>query len=124
MRLKDALKEWDSLDMDEGMEPETTLVKAARRQEALHKAIDCKSHGGQMREMNEVNPNKKMRRFLVQFMPTVHDDIKDTAATLGLSVPELVRIAVGHWSVCEDGEAAFRKMLIGRLSESVPDPHK
>ena len=42
MRLGDAIREWDSLDMDEGMEPETTLVKAARRQEALHKAIDTK----------------------------------------------------------------------------------
>ena len=42
MRLEAAIREWDSLDMDEGMEPETTLVKAARRQEALHKAIDPK----------------------------------------------------------------------------------
>ena len=30
MRLEDAIKEWDGLDMDEGMEPEATLIKAAR----------------------------------------------------------------------------------------------
>lgn len=29
--LQDALKEWDSLDMDEGMEPDATIVKWARR---------------------------------------------------------------------------------------------
>ena len=68
-----------------------------------------------MSKENKMNPNKKMRRFLVQLPPTVHDEIKDTAAAMGLSVPELVRIAVGHWSVCEDGEAAFRQMLIVRL---------
>ena len=38
--LQDAIKRWDSLDMDEGMEPEATLIRAARAQEALHKAID------------------------------------------------------------------------------------
>jgi hypothetical protein len=31
MKLKHALREWDSLDMDEGMEPEATLVSWARR---------------------------------------------------------------------------------------------
>ena len=30
MKLKDALAEWDSLDMDELMEPEATFVSAAR----------------------------------------------------------------------------------------------
>ena len=38
--LAKAIKQWDSLDMDELMEPEATLVKAARAQETLHKAID------------------------------------------------------------------------------------
>ncbi len=31
MNLEDALKEWDSLDMDEGLEPESTIVEQARR---------------------------------------------------------------------------------------------
>ena len=30
MDLAAALKDWDALDMDEGMEPETTIVEAAR----------------------------------------------------------------------------------------------
>ncbi len=38
--LSDALRQWDSLDMDELMEPEATLVKAARTQEVLYKSID------------------------------------------------------------------------------------
>lgn len=40
--LENAIKQWDASDMDELMEPEATLIKAARTQEALHKAIDPK----------------------------------------------------------------------------------
>jgi hypothetical protein len=43
--LRDALKEWDSLDMDELMEPEATIVLAARlvanpNIEAAREAVD------------------------------------------------------------------------------------
>ncbi len=62
-----------------------------------------------------MNPNKKMRRFIVQMPPTVHDDVTAMAGRLNISVAELVRIAVSHWSLCEDGERRFRKQLVAAL---------
>ncbi len=38
--LENAINRWDASDMDELMEPEATLVKAARTLDVLHKGID------------------------------------------------------------------------------------
>ena len=45
------------------------------------------------------NRNPKMRRVLVQMPPTVHDQVKADAARLRISVPELIRIALGRLDV-------------------------
>ncbi len=62
-----------------------------------------------------VNKTPKMKRVLINFPPTYLDETKKAAAEMGLSLPELVRIAVAHWSVCEHGEEEFRRILANRI---------
>lgn len=65
----------------------------------------------------------KMRQVIVRMAPTYHDEVKETAASLGISVAELVRIAVSHWYVCDDGEKTLRRRIAHRVLAKKPSEH-
>jgi O-acetylhomoserine/O-acetylserine sulfhydrylase-like pyridoxal-dependent enzyme len=54
----------------------------------------------------------KMRRVLIQLPPTVHEQIKQDAARLRISVPGLIRIALGRLDV-DELASDFAKTLTG-----------
>lgn len=62
-----------------------------------------------------------MKRVLVNFPPTYLDHVKATANDMGLSLPELIRIGVSHWTVCEDGEESVRRKIAERVLDTNSD---
>jgi hypothetical protein len=59
----------------------------------------------------------KQKRVLINFPPSYLEDIDRRAADMGLSRSELVKIAVSHWTVCDEGENGLRRKLMARLRD-------
>jgi hypothetical protein len=61
----------------------------------------------------------KAKRVLINFPPTYLQDMDRIAGEMQLSRSELVLLAVSHWTVCDDGEAALRRKMAERLVVSL-----
>ena len=62
----------------------------------------------------------KMKRALIQFPPTYLEELDRIAGEMMLTRPELVRIAVSHWTVCADGERSLRQRKAEVLVGTIP----